>query len=53
VVLYVDDLDSAITALKIATTQFRSDIEVGPGGRQIVVEDPDGNPIELHEAPRS
>jgi hypothetical protein len=27
-------------------------VEAGPGGRQIQVEDPDGNPIELHEAPR-
>jgi hypothetical protein len=29
-----------------------NDVEVGPGGKQIQVEDPDGNPIELHEAPR-
>jgi predicted enzyme related to lactoylglutathione lyase len=30
---------------------LRNEIEVGPGGRQIQIEDPDGNPIELHEAP--
>ena len=51
IVLYVEDLDATIAALKGAT--FRNDVESGPGGRQIQVEDPDGNPIELHEAPRS
>jgi glyoxylase I family protein len=30
---------------------FRNQVEAGPGGRQIQLEDPDGNPIELHEAP--
>ena len=49
IVLYVDSLDSAITALKEAGAHFRNEIEVGPGGRQILVEDADGNPIELHE----
>ncbi|HET7503873.1 MAG TPA: VOC family protein [Kofleriaceae bacterium] len=33
--------------------KFRNDVEVGPGGKQIQIEDPDGNPIEIHEAPRS
>jgi glyoxylase I family protein len=51
IVLYVDDLDSTIAALKARATRFRSELEVGPGGKQIVIEDPDGNPIELHEAP--
>ena len=49
IVLYVDSLDSAITALKEAGAHFRNEIELGPGGRQILVEDPDGKPIELHE----
>jgi len=31
---------------------LRNEVEVGPGGKQIQVEDPDGNPVELHEAPR-
>jgi glyoxylase I family protein len=53
IVLYVEDLDSMIEALKAAGTRFRNDLEVGPGGKQILVDDPDGNPIELHEAPRS
>ena len=52
VVLYVDSLDATIAALKRASARFRNDVEVGPGGKQILVDDPDGNPIELHEAPR-
>lgn len=52
VVLYVENLDSAISRLTEAGTRFRNEVEVGPGGRQILVDDPDGNPIELHEAPR-
>jgi catechol 2,3-dioxygenase-like lactoylglutathione lyase family enzyme len=50
IVLYVEDLDSMIYRLRSAAVRFRNDIEVGPGGRQIQIEDPDGNPIELHEA---
>jgi catechol 2,3-dioxygenase-like lactoylglutathione lyase family enzyme len=49
IVLYVDDLDAQITALEKANVRFRNSIETGPGGRQIQIEDPDGNPIELHE----
>jgi catechol 2,3-dioxygenase-like lactoylglutathione lyase family enzyme len=52
IVLYVDDLDAIVAALKKAGGGFRNEVEVGPGGKQIQVEDPDGNPIELHEAPR-
>ena len=52
IVLYVDSLDPIIAALRVAATRFRNEVEAGPGGRQIQVEDPDGNPIELHEAPR-
>ncbi len=53
IVLYVKDLDSTIDALRSAGTRFRNEVEVGPGGKQIQIEDMDGNPIELHEAPRS
>jgi glyoxylase I family protein len=53
IVLYVDSLDTTISALKAAGATFRNEVESGPGGRQILVEDPDGNPVELHEAPRS
>jgi catechol 2,3-dioxygenase-like lactoylglutathione lyase family enzyme len=52
IVLYVQNLDSTIAALRNAGTRFRNEVEVGPGGKQIQVEDPEGNPIELHEAPR-
>ncbi|HWR13370.1 MAG TPA: VOC family protein [Terriglobales bacterium] len=52
IVLYVDELDASINALKKAHTSFRSAVESGPGGRQILLDDPDGNPIELHEAPK-
>jgi catechol 2,3-dioxygenase-like lactoylglutathione lyase family enzyme len=52
IVVYVEGIDATIAALKTAGARFRNDLEVGPGGKQIQVEDPDGNPIELHEAPR-
>jgi len=53
IVLYVDGLDATVAALGGAGAGFRNEVEVGPGGSQIQVEDPDGNPIELHEAPRN
>ena len=49
VVLRVTNLPAMIAALKQAGLQFRNEMETGPGGRQIQVEDPDGNPIELFE----
>jgi len=49
IIIYVSDLDAQIQGLKTAGTRFRNTVEVGPGGRQIQIEDPDGNPIELHE----
>ena len=49
IVLRVTDLPSCIDALKSAAVGFRNQMEVGPGGRQVQVEDPDGNPIELFE----
>ena len=52
VVLRVSDLTACIAALQSSGVRFRNEIETGPGGRQIQIEDPDGNPIELHEAPR-
>ena len=52
IVLYVDDLASHITNLRMAEVHFRNRVETGPGGSQIMIEDPDGNPIELHEAPK-
>ena len=52
VVLRVTDLPSCIERLKSAGIPFRNQMEVGPGGRQIQIEDPDGNPIELFESAR-
>ena len=49
VVLQVADLPARIEALKEAGLHFRNLMEVGPGGKQIQLEDPDGNPIELFE----
>ncbi|MGK4002691.1 VOC family protein [Sorangium sp. So ce1036] len=51
VVLYVDDFAALIDRLRAAGTPFRNDIERGTGGAQIQIEDPDGNPVELREAP--
>ena len=53
IVLYVDDLDASISTLEKARAHFRNTTETGPGGRQILLDDPDGNPIELHEAPET
>ena len=51
VVLRVSDLPACIAALESARVLFRNEMETGPGGRQIQIEDPDGNPIELFEPP--
>ena len=47
--LEVADLSTRIEALKTAGCHFRNEMESGPGGKQIQLEDPDGNPIELFE----
>ena len=52
VVLKVSDLHGFIAELKKAGLRFRNEMETGPGGRQIQIEDPDGNPIELFEPAR-
>ena len=49
VVLHVKDLAARIAELKERGMHFRNEMEVGPGGKQIQIEDPDGNPIELFE----
>jgi glyoxylase I family protein len=49
IVLTVTDLPSCIASLKLAGVTLRNEMEVGPGGRQIQIEDPDGNPVELFE----
>ena len=52
IVLQVDDLPARIADLKKKGVIFRNEMEVGPGGKQIQVEDSDGNPIELFEPAR-
>jgi glyoxylase I family protein len=49
VILQVQDLPARVSALKKAGLRFRNDMEAGPGGIQVQVEDLDGNPIELFE----
>jgi len=49
VVLRVENLPALIESLKPSGPRFRNEMEVGPGGKQIQLEDPDGNPIELFE----
>ena len=53
VLLQVQDLSGRIAELKKAGLHFRNEMESGPGGKQIQIEDPDGNPIELFEPARS
>ena len=52
IVLRVSALPERIEALKKAGLSFRNEMEVGPGGKQIQLEDPDGNAIELFEPAR-
>ena len=51
IVLYVDDITAEVDRLRDAGVRFLNDIREGPGGKQIQIADPDGNSIELHEAP--
>ena len=52
VILLVRDLPARINELKAQGVRVRNEMETGPGGKQIQVEDPDGNPIELFEPGR-
>ena len=52
IVLRVTDVEHAMEELKKAGVRFRNQMESGPGGRQVQLEDPDGNPIELFEPAR-
>jgi catechol 2,3-dioxygenase-like lactoylglutathione lyase family enzyme len=45
----VEDIEAEVERLRAAGTTFRNDIISGPGGRQIVAEDPAGNPIEIFQ----
>jgi catechol 2,3-dioxygenase-like lactoylglutathione lyase family enzyme len=45
----VDDIDAEVARLRAAGVPFRNEIVTGPGGRQILVEDPAGNPVEIFQ----
>ena len=47
--LEVDDIDREVARLRAAGVAFRNDVISGPGGRQVLVEDPSGNPIEIFQ----
>ena len=52
VVLRVTNLPALVESMKNAGVRFRNEMVSGPGGSQIQLEDPDGNPIELFESAR-
>ena len=45
----VEDIEAEVARLRGAGVQFRNEIVSGPGGKQIVLDDPSGNPIELFQ----
>jgi catechol 2,3-dioxygenase-like lactoylglutathione lyase family enzyme len=47
--LLVDDINAEVARLRAAGVRFRNDVVSGPGGKQILIEDPSGNPIELFQ----
>jgi catechol 2,3-dioxygenase-like lactoylglutathione lyase family enzyme len=50
--LEVDDLAGTVEGLRKSGARFRNDIVIGNGGKQILLDDPSGNPIELFEPPK-
>jgi catechol 2,3-dioxygenase-like lactoylglutathione lyase family enzyme len=48
--LIVDDIAAEVERLRRAGLTFRNDIVTGPGGQQILVDDPSGNPVELFQS---
>ncbi|MEA2551319.1 MAG: hypothetical protein QOE25_1088 [Actinomycetota bacterium] len=49
-VIEVDDIETEVARLRAAGLRFRNDIVSGPGGKQILIDDPAGNPVELFQA---
>lgn len=49
IVVQVSDIEATVAALREFGTVMRNDVITGPGGSQILIEDPDGNPIELFQ----
>ena len=48
-VVEVEDIKSVVSSMKLAGVSFRNDVVTGPGGKQILAEDPAGNPIEIFQ----
>jgi len=48
----VEDIEAEVARLRAAGVRFRSEIVTGPGGKQIVLDDPSGNPSELFQPAR-
>ena len=51
--LIVPDIRAEVTRLRGEGVSFRNDIVTGPGGRQVLLEDPSGNPVELFQPARA
>ena len=50
--LLVDNIEAEVSRLKTAGVRFRNDILVGPGGKQVLLQDPAGNVVELFQPAR-
>jgi catechol 2,3-dioxygenase-like lactoylglutathione lyase family enzyme len=50
VVIEVEDIEQVVSSMRAAGVVFRNSIITGPGGKQILAEDPSGNPIEIFQA---
>jgi len=49
-VIELEDIETRVAEMKSAGLRFRNEVVKGPGGKQILLEDPDGNVVELFEA---
>ena len=49
IIINVDDLSAEVARLRKAQLRFRNDIVKGPGGSEIILDDPSGNPVELFQ----
>lgn len=52
IIINVDDLQAEVDRLRKARLHFRNDIVTGPGGSEILLDDPSGNPVELFQPAR-
>lgn len=52
IIINVDDLEAEVARLRKDHLHFRNDIVTGPGGSEILLDDPSGNPVELFQASR-